>query len=156
MKRETIGTLSLALALLGAPDAAAQVRVSVGVNAPPVAARITFGDAVYFVDPVYYADYPVYVVPVRTHRRVVVYGPYAHRYRDYYRWVDFERARVRRYYVGSWEYNRHMREFERERAKRERELEREYRRWLRDHEYGRGPGQGRGRGRGNGWGNGRR
>lgn len=151
MKRELFGTLGLALALLGAPDAAAQVSVAVGINAPPVAARVVFGDAVYFVDPVYLSAEPVYVLPVRSARRVVIYGPYAYRYRQYYTWADYERARLGRLYLTSHEYRKAMRAFERERARRERELEREYRYWLREHEYGRGPGRGHGRGNGRGY-----
>jgi hypothetical protein len=158
MKREIIGAMGLALVLgFGARDAAAQaVRVDVGINAPPVAARITFGDAVYYVDRSYLVEEPVYVLPVRSPRRVVIYGPYAYRYRRYYTWVDYERARLGRLYLSSHQYRKATRAFERERARRERELQREYLHWLREHEYARGSSQGRGRGRGNGWGNGRR
>jgi hypothetical protein len=156
MTRELVGAIVVALAVgLGTTDAAAQLRVAVGINAPPVAARIVFGDAIYFVDRYYLADDAVYVLPAHGPRRAVIYGPYAYRYRDYYRWVDYERARLHRYHVGSWEYRKGLREFERERAKRERELEREYHRWLRDHRYDDRryddrPGRGRGRGRGHG------
>jgi hypothetical protein len=156
MTRELVGAIVVALAVgLGTTDAAAQLRVAVGINAPPVAARIVFGDALYFVDRYYLADDAVYVLPAHGPRRAVIYGPYAYRYRDHYRWVDYERARLYRYHDRSWEYRKRLREFERERAKRERELEREYHRWLRDHRYDDRryddrPGRGRGRGRGNG------
>ena len=149
MTRELIAGIALALVVgLSGPEATAQVRVAVGINTPPVTAQIVFGDAVYYVDRGYLAPDAVYVLPVHTHRRVVVYGPQAYRYRQYYTWVDYERARLARMYLTPHEYRKAMRAFERERAKRERELEREYLHWLRDHDYDRGPGRGRGRGHG--------
>lgn len=151
MKREFVGAMGLALILgLGARDAAAQVRVDVGINTPPVAARVVFGDAVYYVDPIYVED-AVYVLPVPAPRRLVIYGPYAYRYRRHYTWVEYERARLGRLYLTSHEYRKAMRAFERERARRERELEREYGYWLREHGYARGPGRGHGRGNGRGY-----
>jgi len=150
MTRELVGALVVAMAVgLGTTDATAQgIRVAVGVNAPPIAAQVVFGDGVYYVDRAYLPGDAVYVLPVHAHRRVVIYGPYAYRYRHHYTWVDYERARLARMYMTPHEYRKAMRAFERERAKRERELEREYLHWLRDHDYDRNHGRGRGRGHG--------
>jgi hypothetical protein len=146
MTRDLVGALVLALAAgLGAPKAEAQgIRVAVGINTPPVQARIAFGDAAYYVDRAYLAPEAVYGLPVHSHRRVVIHGPYAYRYRHHYTWVDDERARLARMYLTPHEYRKAVRAFERERAKRERELERDYHGWLRDHGYARHPGRGHG------------
>ncbi len=136
MKREFVGAMALALALgLGARDTAAQaIRVDVGINAPPVAARVMIGEPAYRVREYY------------PHRDWVRYGPYAEAYRRHDAWVAYELRWLRASYMSPREYRKALRAFERERAKRERDLERAYQRWLYDrydghrgrgHAYGR-------------------
>jgi len=151
MKRTLVGIIGLILLGATAEPTAAQLRVVVGVNTPPVSARVVIGDPGYLVaERVYLYPYHPYGIWVtdrhlaRLHRRHVA-------------WIEYEHARIARLRYYDHRYWQTVRAFERERLKRERAIEREYRKrlreldrdargWDRDWDRARGNGN-RGRGR---------
>lgn len=159
MIRYRMMVLGTALALLtGAQRADAQaVLVDIGINAPPVGARIIWGSpppvVVYHPAPEYhYYPAPVRVVyyqslPFGYWEYVRFHDPY--RYARFRAWLDYERD-----YDRAWRMHDRARydalrarehRYFRERA----EAERWYRSWRLEQvdERGRGRGHGRGRGR---------
>lgn len=115
----------LGIILLGVaawPAEGQGLRIAIGVNAPPIAARVVIGQPMYST----YHARPA---------GVWVTNPYLARlHRRHVTWVAREQAHlraVRRYDHGYWKA---VRAFERERMKRERELDRAYARWVRDQE----------------------
>jgi hypothetical protein len=119
--------IALGIVLLGVvagPSAGQAVRVEVGINVPPVAARVVVGHPAYLG-----YGYPAGGAWVSNARL-------ARLHRQHMMWVARERARLEAMRRHDRRYWQAVRAFERERLARERVLEREYQRWLRDRERG--------------------
>ena len=130
MKRALFGVIGIVLLGLTAEPAAGQgLRVVVGVNAPPVSARIAFGE-------------PAYLYPYRPYGTWVTDPYLARLHRRHMAWLAREQARLDALRYYDREYRKALREFERNRIKREREIARDYWKW--EHERSK---RGRGRGR---------
>ena len=114
---------ALGIVMLGVaagPAAGQAVRVEVGVNVPPVSARVVVGHPVFS-----WYGYPA--------RGAWVTNPYLVRlHRRHMTWLAHERARFEAMRHHDRRYWQLVRAYERERLERERALEREYQRWLRD------------------------
>lgn len=126
MKRTLVGIIGLILLGAAAEPAAAQLRVVVGVNTPPVSARVVIGDPGYLV-----AE-RVYLYPYRPYGIWVTDRHLARLHHRHVAWIEYEQARIGRLRYHEHRYWKAVREYERERLKREREIEREYRKRMRE------------------------
>ncbi len=117
---------ALGIVMLGVaagPAAGQTLRVEVGVNAPPVSARVVLGQPIF----AWYG----YRGAWRT-------DPYLARlYRQHMIWLARERERFAHMRRDDWRYQRSAQLYERERLERERVLDRAYQRWARDRDRGR-------------------
>ena len=105
------------LATSVADGSAQPIRVEVGVHAPPVSARITYGTA----------PYRAVIHPAS----VWITVPYLARlHRAHTAWMAREQARLYDLRYHPREYRRALRAYERELDRRERDLDRAYARWL--------------------------